>query len=193
VRGVEPRPGWRAFPWDASARPGGPFTASYLPAYQGHGRFDLAGESAGVLYLAELPEHALAEKLQDLRNRDLEAGDLEEGGHAYALSSVELGAGVFGGMADLCDPETVARLGVPPDDVAALSRETTQALAARLHAEGFSGFRWWSVFFGEWHNLVVFRDRLDGEPEWTEPELVDAGSDVLSETARQLGIRVRLR
>ncbi len=191
MKGIAPRPGWRAFPWDPAARPGAPFSVAHVPPFQGHGRFDLPGVVDGVLYLAEIPEHALAEKLQDLRNRDVEAEDLFEGGHGYALVSTALPGAVFERMADLCDPDTVARLDVAPDGVAALSRETTQAIAVRLHADGWAGFRWWSVFFGEWHNLVVFRDRLDAPPVWSEPGPVRADDPVLAATARQLGIRIR--
>ena len=188
--GVSPRAGWRVFPWDPGAKPGGPFSAEHVPPFQGHGRFDLPDVPDGVLYLAELPEHALAEKLQDLRNRDLDPEDLEEGGRRYALTSTELPASVFERIADLCDPETVAALGVPPDDVAAIARDVTQAIAVRLHAEGWAGLRWWSVFFGEWHNLVIFRDRLDAPPVWSAPAPVQEDDAVLAETARQLGIRL---
>lgn len=186
-----PRTGWRAFPWDPKARPGSPYSAEYVPPFQGHGRFDLPGVPEGVLYLAEAPEHALAEKLHDLRNAELEDADLFEAGHRYALVETRLPDAVFARMADLCDPETVARLGVPPDEVAAQARETTQPIAVRLHAEGWAGFRWWSVFFGEWHNLVVFRDRLAAAPAWSAPVPVRADDPVLAGTARHLGIRIR--
>ncbi|MBI4545984.1 MAG: RES family NAD+ phosphorylase, partial [Gemmatimonadetes bacterium] len=159
---IVPRPAWRVFPWDPDAPEGEPFSPSHLPPFQGHGRFDLRDSPQGILYLAETPEHAIGEKLQDLRNQPLADEDLFELGHRYALSSVQLPESVFAEIVDLCDPPTVAELDTPPDQVAALSRETTQAISRRLYDAGYAGFRWWSTFFGEWHGLVIFRDRLAG-------------------------------
>ena len=42
---------WRVFPWDAAAKPGEPFSSSYVYPNQGSGRFDL--RDVPVLYLAE--------------------------------------------------------------------------------------------------------------------------------------------
>ena len=185
------RSGWRAFPWDPGARAGEPFSVEHVPAVQGQGRFDLPGQRAGVLYLAEEPEHALAEKLQDLRNQELEDADLSEAGRRYALAPVRLPDSTFEEVTDLCDPATVAQLGIAPDHVAAMSRQTTQGIALRLHQQGLAGFRWWSVFFGEWHNLVLFRDRLADPPSWGQPRPIHMGDADLQLAARMLGIRLR--
>jgi hypothetical protein len=183
---------WRVFPWDPEAEEGRPFSASFVPAAQGSGRFDLPGEPAGVLYLAETPEHAVGEKVQDLRNQSLDDGDLLEHGHRLALSAFTLAAGTPP-LADLCDPETLARLGVAPDAVAARSRATTQPIAVRLHAEGFGGVRWWSAFFGEWHTHVLFRARLREPPSISPPEPLHPRHPVVVATADALGIHVSAR
>jgi hypothetical protein len=190
---LSPRRGWRAFPWDPAAGDGEPFSPSYIPPFQGHGRFDLVDAPQGILYLAETPEHAIAEKLQELRNQAVEDEDLFEGGKRYALAAVELPESVFAEMVDLCDPPTIQERNAPPDEVAALNRKTTQAIARRLYEAGCAGFRWWSTFFGEWHNLVVFRDRLTARPTFGEPQPVYLSDPLLGDTAERLGILLRMR
>lgn len=187
---MSPSPGplWRVFPWDPDAPEGQPFSASFVPPLQGAGRFDLPEQPAGVLYLAELPEHALGEKLQDLRNQVLVDEDLSEAGRRYALVSVELPTATLGSVADLCDPGAIDLWNTPPDEMAALNRKITQSIAARLYAENLPGFRWWSPFLGEWHTLVLYRDRLDAAPVFGTPEPVGTGHPALRKTATQLGI-----
>jgi hypothetical protein len=187
VKGAPHSP-WRVFPWDPGATEGTPFSASFVPATQGSGRFDLPDRPAGVLYLAETPEHALGEKIQDLRNQSVVDADLFEAGHRYARVSVDLPDAVRDALADLCDPATVARWSTPPDHIAALDRATTQAIAARLYAEDLPGFRWWSPFFGEWHTLVLFRDRFPAPPTFGTPEPIGIDHPVLRRTAAQLGM-----
>lgn len=187
---IVPRPAWRAFPWDPNAANGQPFSPSHLPPFQGHGRFDLADSPQGVLYLAESPEHAIAEKLQDLRNQPLNDEDLFEGGHRYALAMVELPSAVFAEIVDLCDPPTILERNTAPDQVAALSRHTTQAISRRLYQGDCAGFRWWSTFLGEWHSLVIFRDRLSEPPGFSEPRWIHPDDADLQITAERLGIRL---
>ena len=188
---IAARPAWRAFPWDSQAEEGGPFSASFVPAAQRSGRFDLPGEPAGVLYLAETADHAVAEKIQDLRNQTLEAGDLPEYGHPLALVEVTLAAEVLERLADLCDPAVLAELDIAPDDVCARDRTITRAISAKLYRAGYAGFRWWSAFFGEWHTLVLFRDRLDPPPAFGSPEPLGLAHPALGQAARALGIRIR--
>ena len=185
---LRPRPAWRMFPWDPDAAQGTPFSPSHVPPFQGHARFDLSDSPQGILYLTETPEHAIAEKLQDLRNQPLDDADLFEGGSRYALAAVELPETVFAEMVDLCDPPAIVERNTPPDEVAALARATTQAISRRLYEAGCTGFRWWSAFFGEWHNLVIFRDRLAEQPAFSEPQWVRPDNPHLQITAERLGI-----
>jgi len=168
-----------------------PFSTTFVPASQGWGRFDLPGEPSGVLYLAESGEHAVGEKVQDLRNQLLEPGDLDEHGYPLALVEVTLSPQLTASLADLCDPETLARLGVAPDAICSQNRTTTQSIAARLHDDGLPGFRWWSSFFGEWHTLVLFRERLEPDDvRFGIPEIIDLDHPALALAASALGIRI---
>jgi hypothetical protein len=105
---------WRAFPWDPRAKRGAPFSPQYLPDQSGQGRFDLRRTTAAsAWYFAESAEHAVGEKVQDLRNRKLIDEFLFERGRRIAISSVEIDDGVR--LADLCDPIELARRGIAPD------------------------------------------------------------------------------
>jgi hypothetical protein len=55
---------WRAFSWDVDAADGAPYSIRSVPPVdkQTGGRFD--NDATAVLYLAEFPEHAVAEVLR---------------------------------------------------------------------------------------------------------------------------------
>ena len=179
---------WRVFPWDPKARLGEPFSPSYQPATQGTGRFDLPGQSSGVIYTAEAPEHAIGERIQFFRGQVLDDSDLVVMGKALAISSAMLPQEVRDKLADLCDPHLLVRLRTGPDDIAARARRTTQRVAQAVFASGRSGLRWWSAFFGEWHTVVLFRERLTAPLDWSSPEPLSLGDDRLREAAQLLGI-----
>ncbi|MET0396684.1 MAG: RES family NAD+ phosphorylase [Longimicrobiaceae bacterium] len=179
---------WRVFPWDPAAPPGEPFSASFVPGGQGSGRFDVL--PGRVLYLAESPEHAVAEKIQRFRAHELEPWDLTEFGRALALVPVELAPAPAARVADLCDPAVLLEHGVRPDQVAARSRDTTRAIAAGLHARGLAGLRWWSAMWGEWHAVTLFLDRLaEGDLRWGKPEPLSLDHPAVREAADALMIR----
>jgi hypothetical protein len=163
---------WRAFPWDSAARAGGPYSPGYLPAQSGQGRFDLPLQgNASSWYFAETPEHAVGEKIQDLRGQSLADEFLLERGHRLALCPVELSDGVA--LSDFCVPSDLVERDVLPDRLAYRDRDVTRAIVRRFREENpyLAGFRWWSALFGEWHTRVLFSDRLPenalsfGEPE----------------------------
>jgi RES domain-containing protein len=179
---------WRVFPWDPRAPDGEPFSASFVPGSQGSGRFDVP--ATRVVYLAESPGHAVAEKIQRFRGQELEAFDLVEFGRTLALVAVEPSRAVRERVADLCDPATLLELGIRPDQVAARSRETTRAIAAALHARGRSGLRWWSSMWGEWHAVTLFLDRVEeGALRWSEPDPLALDHPALRDAADALMIR----
>jgi hypothetical protein len=187
---VPASPLWRVFPWDPAAAPGEPFSPGFVPPAQGSGRFDVP--ATPVLYLAESPEHAVAEKIQRFRGQELEPWDLTEFGRTLALVPVELPPAAASRVADLCDPATLLEYGIRPDQVAARSRETTRALAAGLHARGRAGLRWWSSLCGEWHAVTLFLDRVpDGGLRWGEPDPLSLGHPAVREAAGALMIRRR--
>jgi hypothetical protein len=187
---------WRVFPWSPLAAEGERFSASFVPGGQGRGRFDLSGQPAGVLYLAETPEHAVAESLQRFRNQPvaLDPDDLLFAGETLALVGVTLAGDVTGRIADLCDPAVLERHDIRPDDTAARNRTTTQRIAAELHAasDGYAGLRWWSSFFGEWHMLVLFRDRVaPTRVRYAEPTPFSLDHPAVIESCTSLDIPLR--
>src|SRR3990172_2852136 len=130
---------WRAFPWDPLAQAGAPFSASYIPERQGGGRFDL--EHSLVVYLAESPEHAVAEKIQGYRGQELAEPDLGRAGRRLAVASARLGASARVGITDLCDPDELARRRLRPDTIASRDIQRTHAIAEALYEDGKTGLR----------------------------------------------------
>lgn len=182
---------WRAFPWDPHAAPGQPFSAEYTPRQRGYNRFDLPRSERGVLYLAESADHAVGELVQSYRNQTLEEDDLFIMGNRLALVEVMIESALDSRIADLCDPEVLARMDTGPDEVAARERRTTQQIAYQLFTEEWVGLRWWSIFFGEWHGTVLFLDHLpDGSLSYGKPEALRLASDAVEEAARLLGIQL---
>lgn len=180
---------WRAFPWAPEADDGQSFSASHVRPAQGQGRFDLPGAPGGVLYLAETPEHAVAELIQHYRGRNLDANDLRVAGHSMALVRVSLPNPVRSGVVDLCDPEVLVRIRVRPDQLASRERRVTQRIAADIHATGHTGLRWWSALAGDWHTVVVFRDRIHLSPsEYGTPEPLTLEHAAARNAAAALGI-----
>jgi hypothetical protein len=171
---------WRVFPWDPVAKPGEPFSPSYVYPNQGSGRFDLKGKL--VVYLAETAVHAVAEKLQRFRGQKIDRKDLIESGRSLALVECKLGKIK---LADLCDPAVLVRFDIKPDVLASRDFAKTQAVAAALQKEGFSGLRWWSALSGDWHTIVVFK----GEIEYGTPEQLTIGHKVVQEANAALGIQ----
>lgn len=189
------RPLWRAFPWDPAAADGDPFSALHRPRSSGSGRFDLPGVTAcSSWYFAESPEHAVAERIQDLRNQSLEPADLEEAGHPLAIASYTLEAAVSAGILDLCDPAVLAREQIAPDTLAARDRRVTQQLAGRIHAAAHPGFRWWSALIGEWHTVVLFTDRIPLDAlTVSTPVPLAASHPAVTAACEVLGVEIGLR
>ena len=184
-----PAAAWRVFPWDPGAEPGEPFSASWVPPSQGQGRFDLPATPGGVLYLAESPVHAVAERIQHFRGQVLDEADLRVAGHPLALGRVEIPERLFAKLADLCDPTVLIRLGIRPDATASGSRRTTQQLAAAIHSVGYRGLRWWSALRGDWHTLVLFRDKLTSPLSFESPEPLSLSHEAVQAAMRELGMR----
>jgi hypothetical protein len=180
---------WRVFPWNPDAAPGDPYSPGWIPLAQGQGRFDLPASPGGVIYMAETPEHAVAEMIQHYRGQTLDAADLIVAGRPLALAQIAIDDDVTTGIADLCDPGVLVRLGIRPDETASSSRQTTQRIAAQLHAAGLSGLRWWSALSGDWHTLVLFSDRTKAKLRFAVPEPLSLSHRVVVEAARALGIR----
>jgi hypothetical protein len=186
----EPAELWRVFPWREGATPGDPFSPSYVPPPTGRGRFDIPRNRSFVLYLAESPDHAVGEALQPWRGRPLSEALLKQGGLPLSLVRVRLDDVGSHEVADLCDPELLARLGVAPDRLASRLRWVTQPLAASLWQRDFGGLRWWSSFWGEWHTVVLFLERVRDRLTFGEPEPLTIESAPVLEAARLMGMEV---
>jgi hypothetical protein len=171
---------WRVFPWDPAVKPGEPFSPSYIYPHHGSGRFDVAGKL--VVYLAETPAHAVAEKLQRFRGQRIDRKDLIESGKPLALVAGDIGTIA---LADLCDPAVLVKHDIKPDVLASRDIMKTQRIAVQLHDAGYAGLRWWSALSGDWHTIVVF----EGEIRYGEPEPLRIGQEGLREASAALGIQ----
>ena len=183
---------WRVIPWDPDVREGRLFSASYIPPVTGRGRFDLPDACSPVLYLAESPEHAIAEALQPWRNRPLRRAHLFRAGRPLAMVGVEVAPGKAAELVDLCDPGVLGRLGVTADRVASRDRRPTRAIAASAWDQGHAGLRWWSGFGGEWHGVVLFTARTERSVRFGRPEVLAAGTPALQLAASALGMPLAL-
>jgi hypothetical protein len=188
TRDAAPAEAWRAFPWDRDAAHGEPFSPLWVPPLQGQGRFDLPDTPAGVIYLAETAEYAVAEVIQHYRGQRLDESDLRVAGHALGLVRVTIEASLAGRIVDLCDPEVLVHLGIRPDEIASANRRTTQRIAATIHAGGHAGLRWWSALMGDWHTLVLFRDRHGDALAFGAPERLALAHPAVRRAMRELGM-----
>lgn len=185
---------WRAFPWDRRAAAGAPFSPSFVPRSTGRGRFDLPPDRTSVLYLAESPEHAVAELLHPWRGRRIDDRHLVRAGHPLTLVPIEDGSDRRS-LADLCDPAVLSALGIAPDQVASRHRAVTQPIARQIWDGGHTGLRWWSSFWGDWHTTVIFAARRarhgsGGALRFGEPEPLTRSHGALTNASRLLGIEV---
>lgn len=183
-------PFWRVFPWNSRAEDGAPFSARFVPGGQGSGRFDVA--ATPVLYMAEDPEHAVAEKIQRYRGQSLESFDLTEYGHPLALVSLQPPGHVMDRLLDLCDPAKLVEHSIKPDEIAAASTVTTRAIADGIHARGYAGLRWWSAFRGEWHTVTLFLDHAPlTEVDFSPPEALSLDHPAVVKAAQALMIQIQ--
>lgn len=183
---------WRVFPWNPEVGEGRLFSPSYVPPTTGRGRFDLPVACSPVLYVAESPEHAVAEAIQPWRNRPLREAHLRRAGHPLALVGVQLRRTEAAELVDLCDPNSLRRLGVAPDEIASRHRRTTQPIAASVWDSGDVGLRWWSSFWGDWHGVVLFTARLRRRIRFGRPEVLSGDTPAVREAAAALGMPLAL-
>lgn len=171
---------------------GSPFSPSHIPPTTGRGRFDLPVACSPVLYLAESPEHAIAEAIQPWCNRPLRPPHLVRAGRPLALVGVQMAPETASHLADLCQPDVLGRLGLSADRVASRHRRRTQAIAASVWDSGHGGLRWWSSFWGDWHGIVLFTARIKGDVRFGSPEVLSAEYPSLQEAAAALGMPVAI-
>jgi RES domain-containing protein len=185
-------PFWRAFPFDAAAEDGAPYSVrSVAPgSKQTGGRFDLG--TASVLYLGETPAHAIAEVLRGFSGHVLSPAMLRSNRLPLALVRISVPRDLLAGLADLNDPAVLVEHGIRPDILMlpASHRAETQAISRRLHQAGFRGFRCWSAIHGGWHPLVLFTDRIPlTELDFHDPELLTVDHPAVVEAAKYVYLR----
>jgi hypothetical protein len=136
---------------------------------QGTGRHDNP-DQYGALYVSQVPESAVAERIQPFRGQQLTETDMtRRDGARYAL--VALDDSELGGAVDLDDPRELVRRELRPSGVATRRRDTTRRMARSLFDEGMPGFSWWSTLEAAWANITLFAERavsslaIEGEPE----------------------------
>lgn len=182
---------WRVFPWNIDAIAGDAFSPQLIPPGQGSGRFDLGGDLT-VLYFAESPVHAIAEKIQRYRGQELTLSELREFGHPLslveAIPNVEKGAHIL----DLNNPVELARYKIRPDILMSRDRTRTQTVTREIHRLSSPGLRCWSALTGDWHSTVLFVDRLGslGTIEYRTPVPLTLDSPAVAEAAAALSIRI---
>ena len=164
------------------------FSPSHIPPPTGRGRFDLPAACSPVLYVAESPEHAVAEAIQPWCNRPLRPPHLLRAGRPLALVGVEMAPEKASDLADLCDPAALRRLGVRPDRVASRRRRRTQPIAASVWDSGHAGLRWWSSFGGDWRGVALFTARVKRSVHFGRPEVLSAETKALYGAAAALGM-----
>jgi hypothetical protein len=150
-----------------------------------------------VRYLADTPDHAIAETLSGFRGTDFHESYLRKAGRLLALVEVTLAASLVARIPDCTDPKVLSALGLRPDQLAHHDRILTQSVARDLHsrataAAGPAGLRWWSALTGAWHTTVVFTDHeRPGEVRFGSPHILHPSAPVLAKALTVLGIRRR--
>lgn len=180
---------WRVFPWDPEARDQDRFSPSHVAAPTGRGRFDLPRDVSNVLYVAQSPDHAVAEMIQPWRGKRISAAHLVRASLPLALVCLTVDTDGLR-IADLCDPEVLRQTGVEPDRSASRLRDITQPLARKVWDGGFSGLRWWSSFWGDWHTYILFAARMAERISFGEPQPLGIRDSAVSGAAELLGIEV---
>lgn len=168
------------------------FSPSFVPPATGRGRFDLPVSCSPVLYVAESPEHAIAEAIQPWRQRPLRRPHLVRAGRPLALVRVEMPPEMASALADLCRPDVLGRFGLSADRVASRHRRRTRAVAASVWDRGHVGLRWWSGFGGDWHGVALFTARTKEGVRFGSPEVLSAETPALQEAAAALGMPVAI-
>ena len=94
----------------------------------------------------------------------------------------------MGRLADLCDPSYLATSGTAPDRTASRFRHLSQPMARAAWEAGFHGLRWWSIFWGDWHTVVLFTARVEGKLGFGTPEVLTPNDAVVRKAAELLGM-----
>lgn len=177
---------YRAFAWNARARPTDPDGPLWFPRmFQGEGRHDNP-DVYGCLYVSESRVSPVAEQLARFRGQPLTPALLRRRDLPLALATVELARGAA--LLDLDDPIVLRRERLRPSQVATRNRPLTQAQARTLFARhpGAAGLRWWSTYEALWANVTVF-DRVGSDLSVLDVQPLTVDHPVVEEAAAVFG------
>jgi hypothetical protein len=154
-----------------------------------------------VLYLAETPEHALAEVLRwyqgkPLRRGHLRARDRRTPGtfHNRAIVEAFIPETVNQALPDLGEGAILKELGIRADALPSSDRSVTKAISQKIYGKGYLGFRWWSALKGDWHATILFLDRVDPSAiRYSTPEELSIDHPLVHTVARYLKMPLRKR
>jgi RES domain-containing protein len=141
------------------SKEGGNNPLEVFSEYQRKGRHDIPDRST-VLYVSLDMASAIAEQLQDFRNKEevlpgIIFGDTND--VCLALAKIE-----FKGerVVDLTDPNNLTKFNLSPADIATHDREKTQKVSRTIYDSGYDGFLWWSALEAKWTNGTFFAARI---------------------------------
>jgi len=184
---------YRVFWWDGTAMGrsyGGPLYVPRANQRSGHSgsRHNLP-DLDGVLYCSLRPASAVAEMLKPFAGQSISDRDFRQG-HKLLHRAIVCLEYIGPELPDLSSPSVLSAHGWSVSDVSSRIRETSQAIARGLFAEGVNGFIWPSVLNPDWRNATLFASRVPEEiiPKGAPARLLFDHPDV-QEACRYLGIR----
>jgi hypothetical protein len=178
----------RVFPYSATAAPGEPGHATFVPVGLAAGRLDNPDHYA-TRYFAETAIGAVAERFGALDAWTAGMFDQPRSGRRLALATFELPSDVR--LLDLDDAQALADRRLRPTQVVRRDLAVTQAWALRIFEERRSargarrwdGVRWWSWFRPEWPVLGLW----SGDVELMNVERLQLDHPAVREAALALG------
>jgi RES domain len=148
----------RVFPWNPKSPVSEPGGAFFIPrSKQGQGRHDLP-DLDGVLYCSRHPVSAIAEFIQGFRGQRITAIHLERP-DGLTVALVHFTLSVSRNLINLDDPDTLAKLKIPPSKIWTSDRRVTRDIARRLYLTGAKGLLWPSALESSWINASLFESR----------------------------------
>ena len=182
---------FRVFPHLASAGPGEPGHATFVPPSQGGGRLDNPDVYA-VRYFAESAAAAAAERFGELAEWS-PSMFLQRSQARLALAVFEIPDVVR--RIDMDDAQVLVDRSIRPTQVVRRDNAVTQSWALQLFEERVSrrgerrwdGVRWWSWYRPEWTVLGLW----SGQAELVGVERLDLNHPAVREAAIALGRQLR--